>query len=577
MKPAICAVHPSLAVGLARGRHCRSSPAARVRREDGRRARPHIRRSATRRRPRHLPISRPQRNTPRRPGPTRRLRRTRRVQPIRKLRPIRKASRRGRARLHRHLRLRRRPVQRPAPGNGLPLGDDARATWATWRWRPERPRLPATTAAGTRTPIRRRSADFHSTLDPYGSWTEDPTYGSVWVPSPSVVGTDFTPYVSSGHWAYDSDYAWVSDYDWGWAPFHYGRWVYAQGPGWEWIPGRAYAGAWVSWRYGYADWAYVGWAPLAPTWCWRGGVAVGLGYVPRAPYAFVGSGELFSPSIRGRVMAGAQVGVIAAHTRPFVPTSAMAGGARTHRGAPRGRRSFACRASHRARRGDSREPDQPGPRAGTSLRAPHHGGGSRCAHSAGRRVEPAGGVGCGAGGVVARARGRAGVPVERGAFLRGALVRGAFLCRSFERSAFVCCTGVRRLVGLALRRSLRGRLRRERLGGPADEGARIRRQPTPVLRRRCAASLLGAVVVVPRGLPARHVPVRGAFEFQVVGSFAGVSIGAERSVVSRRRVGERLPRRRRRLSRGRRRRRARWPSLIRSALADGVFARLFDS
>ena len=169
-------------------------------------------------------------------------------------------------------------------------------------------------------------SDFRSTLEPYGTWTDDPSYGTVWVPSPSVVGADFTPYVSAGHWAYDSDYAWVSDYDWGWAPFHYGRWAYAAGPGWEWIPGREYAGAWVSWRYGVDDWAYVGWAPLAPTWCWRGGMAVGLGFVPRAPYAFVGTGELFAPRVGARVVVGAQVGAIASHTRPYVPASASVGG-----------------------------------------------------------------------------------------------------------------------------------------------------------------------------------------------------------------------------------------------------------
>jgi len=164
-------------------------------------------------------------------------------------------------------------------------------------------------------------SDFRSTLEPYGTWSDDPTYGTVWVPSESVVGDDFTPYVSAGHWAYDSDYAWVSDYDWGWAPFHYGRWVYASGPGWEWIPGRTYAGAWVSWRYGVDDWGYVGWAPLAPTWCWRGGVAVGIGFVPRAPYAFVGRGELFHPNVGARVIAGPQVASVAAHTRAYVAPS----------------------------------------------------------------------------------------------------------------------------------------------------------------------------------------------------------------------------------------------------------------
>jgi hypothetical protein len=161
-------------------------------------------------------------------------------------------------------------------------------------------------------------SDFRSTLDPYGTWRDDPTYGTVWVPSEGVVGDDFVPYESAGHWTYDDDYTWVSDYSWGWAPFHYGRWVYAGGYGWEWIPGRTYAGAWVSWRYGWEDWAYVGWAPLGPTWGWFGGYAVGYGFVVREPYAFCGSGDLFAPNVGMRVVTGAAVANVAAHTRPWV-------------------------------------------------------------------------------------------------------------------------------------------------------------------------------------------------------------------------------------------------------------------
>src|SRR5580658_9564901 len=168
-------------------------------------------------------------------------------------------------------------------------------------------------------------SDFRSALDPYGNWVDDPTYGTVWVPSPTVVGDGFTPYASAGHWAYDDDYVWVSDYDWGWAPFHYGRWVYAGPMGWEWIPGRTYAGAWVSWRYGVGDWGFVGWAPLGPTWCWRGGVAVGVGFVPRAPYSFVGTHDLFGQAVARRLVTGPQVGVVATHTQPFVPSSPRVG------------------------------------------------------------------------------------------------------------------------------------------------------------------------------------------------------------------------------------------------------------
>ncbi|HEY3815754.1 MAG TPA: DUF6600 domain-containing protein [Polyangiaceae bacterium] len=169
-------------------------------------------------------------------------------------------------------------------------------------------------------------SDFRSTLDPYGQWTDDPTYGTVWVPSQDVVGSDFTPYATAGHWTYDDDYTWVSDYDWGWAPFHYGRWVYSSPYGWGWIPGRTYAGAWVNWRYGYGDYGYVGWGPMAPTWGWRGGMAVGLGFVPRVPYGFVGCGDLFQTGLRGRMVGGAQLGMVASHTRPYGAASPTVNG-----------------------------------------------------------------------------------------------------------------------------------------------------------------------------------------------------------------------------------------------------------
>src|SRR5580658_4597889 len=30
--------------------------------------------------------------------------------------------------------------------------------------------------------------DFHATLDPHGTWMDDPTYGTVWVPNTAEVG-----------------------------------------------------------------------------------------------------------------------------------------------------------------------------------------------------------------------------------------------------------------------------------------------------------------------------------------------------------------------------------------------------
>jgi hypothetical protein len=170
--------------------------------------------------------------------------------------------------------------------------------------------------------------DFHTALDPYGSWVDDPNYGTVWSPSDSVVGDDFQPYVSNGQWTYDDsgDYVWASDYDWGWAPFHYGRWVYL-GSRWGWVPGRTYAGAWVSWRWGGG---YLGWAPLPPTWYWRGGYAFGLGHVPYAPYSFCGYHDVFGPNVRGRLVPGAQVGTVAGRTQPYAPASPSVGRSPAH-------------------------------------------------------------------------------------------------------------------------------------------------------------------------------------------------------------------------------------------------------
>ncbi|HKE13655.1 MAG TPA: DUF6600 domain-containing protein, partial [Kofleriaceae bacterium] len=103
---------------------------------------------------------------------------------------------------------------------------------------------------------------FHDTLAPYGRWVRTAEFGLVWVPSRSIVGSDFVPYGTGGSWRYsDAGWLFASDWDWGWAPFHYGRW-YRQYPyGWVWVPGNVWAPAWVDWRYGDG---FIGWAPLPP-------------------------------------------------------------------------------------------------------------------------------------------------------------------------------------------------------------------------------------------------------------------------------------------------------------------------
>jgi hypothetical protein len=170
--------------------------------------------------------------------------------------------------------------------------------------------------------------DFHSALDAHGTWVDDPTYGTVWVPASEDVGTDFAPYNTHGHWAYDNDeYVWVSDYDWGWAPFHYGRWTYMNGTGWGWIPGRTYAGAWVEWRDGGSSYPYTGWAPVPPTYGWRGGVAVGLNNVPPPAYVYTGHADVFSPGVHDHLVGSDRAPEIASHTKPYNQALGSSGGA----------------------------------------------------------------------------------------------------------------------------------------------------------------------------------------------------------------------------------------------------------
>ena len=165
--------------------------------------------------------------------------------------------------------------------------------------------------------------DFREVLAPYGTWTEHASFGVVWTPHSTVVGVDFAPYVTHGHWGLTAtnSWLWISDFSWGWAPFHYGRWVWIGGMGWGWIPGRVYSPAWVVWRTGYYDDYYIGWAPMPPTWYWRRGWAYRLGFVPPAPYVFCSSSYVFAPHVRPHIAPPARVNLIAPRTRPYVAAS----------------------------------------------------------------------------------------------------------------------------------------------------------------------------------------------------------------------------------------------------------------
>jgi hypothetical protein len=162
--------------------------------------------------------------------------------------------------------------------------------------------------------------DFREPLAPYGVWVTDATYGTVWVPNATVVGADFAPYQTAGHWAMtdDDEWLWVSDYDWGYVPFHYGRWIWINARGWSWIPGRVYAPAWVSWRVG--DAGYIGWAPMPPSWYWYDGYATNLWMTPYAAYCFVPTTYVFHEHVDHYVVRdAATVRSVAAATRAYTP------------------------------------------------------------------------------------------------------------------------------------------------------------------------------------------------------------------------------------------------------------------
>lgn len=103
-------------------------------------------------------------------------------------------------------------------------------------------------------------------LDSYGTWSEVPDYGRVWIPSQ---GPDWAPY-SDGSWVYQPYYGWtwVSSEPWGWAPYHYGRW-FVYGGSWAWWPGPIGVG------FGY----YPIWAPAYVSFFgFGGGFGFGFGF-----------------------------------------------------------------------------------------------------------------------------------------------------------------------------------------------------------------------------------------------------------------------------------------------------------
>jgi hypothetical protein len=179
---------------------------------------------------------------------------------------------------------------------------------------------------------------FHDVLAPYGTWTNDPRLGFVWVPSKDHVSDSFVPYATNGHWTHRfvegvNDWVWVSDLPWGWVAFHYGRWAYIGGSseqaGWAWIPGRRYSGAWVDWRVpedASKEGSVIGWGPTPPTHVWQMSpnerYPVAVTYVAwSTPYAYTRTKLLFARDLEKHLMHGGAALAVAHATAPSPPPS----------------------------------------------------------------------------------------------------------------------------------------------------------------------------------------------------------------------------------------------------------------
>jgi hypothetical protein len=144
---------------------------------------------------------------------------------------------------------------------------------------------------------------FADELQPMGVWVDIPEYHHCW--RPRGVARDWRPY-TVGHWVYtDYGWTWASDEAFGDICFHYGSWVEDPSNGWCWVPGRAWAPAWVAWRFGDED---CGWAPLPPRFCTglRPITTVDVEVIPAAQFCFVPSNRLLEPRLDRQVLPRAQ-------------------------------------------------------------------------------------------------------------------------------------------------------------------------------------------------------------------------------------------------------------------------------
>jgi hypothetical protein len=102
--------------------------------------------------------------------------------------------------------------------------------------------------------------------DLYGEWVWDNLYGYVWRPyiDRYYPGGNWQPYIY-GQWCeVGGQMFWVPEEPWGWVPYHLGIWQWDKKLGWIWIPGSAFAPAWVDWAFFAGNYTWRPWS----LWDW---------------------------------------------------------------------------------------------------------------------------------------------------------------------------------------------------------------------------------------------------------------------------------------------------------------------
>jgi len=141
---------------------------------------------------------------------------------------------------------------------------------------------------------------FFDQLAPYGVWVKNAKYHYVFCPK---VDADWEPY-TRGHWVYLKDWGWyfASAEPFAWALYHYGRWFRNDRIGWCWVPGNAWAGAWVAWRRSND---VIGWAALEPEQeGFQVNVKVSKQEPPHHHWVFVEARKFLEPQINVNIVIG---------------------------------------------------------------------------------------------------------------------------------------------------------------------------------------------------------------------------------------------------------------------------------